>query len=227
MLLNNITSNTNCNWKYSAWTRSPSCQAGQLNYTLNKMRRRDLKTLIQPKWMLCMCVHYCSVWFVLNSNVYFLGGVHFLLNWSKVTAKTFIILQKIYISNKCCYFELVIHQRILKIKLHHTVHNNIKHHTDIVINIGINNVFWVANQHIRMISEGSRDTKDWSNDAENSALITWIKYILKYILIEKTLYYYRYFIILMFLPYSFSNKFSLGEHKGLIWKMTPKRHQTF
>ncbi len=25
-------------------------------------------------------------------------------------------------------------------------------------------------QQIRMISEGSRDTKDWSNDAENSAL---------------------------------------------------------
>ncbi len=27
-----------------------------------------------------------------------------------------------------------------------------------------------ANHHIRMISEGSCDTEDWSNDAENSAL---------------------------------------------------------
>ncbi|MGL5643899.1 MAG: hypothetical protein ACRCW3_03980 [Metamycoplasmataceae bacterium] len=27
-------------------------------------------------------------------------------------------------------------------------------------------------QNIRMISEGSCDTEDWSNDAENSALIT-------------------------------------------------------
>ncbi len=36
-------------------------------------------------------------------------------------------------------------------------------------------------QHIRMISEGSCDTEDWSNDAENSALITGINYILKYI----------------------------------------------
>ncbi len=27
-----------------------------------------------------------------------------------------------------------------------------------------------ANQHITMISEGSCDTEDWSNDAENSAL---------------------------------------------------------
>ncbi len=26
------------------------------------------------------------------------------------------------------------------------------------------------NQHIRMISEGSCDTEDWRNDAENSAL---------------------------------------------------------
>ncbi len=36
-----------------------------------------------------------------------------------------------------------------------------------------------------MISEGSCDTEDWSNDAENSALITEINYILKYITIEK------------------------------------------
>ncbi len=28
---------------------------------------------------------------------------------------------------------------------------------------------WAANQHIRMISEGSCDSEDWSN-AENSAL---------------------------------------------------------
>ena len=35
-----------------------------------------------------------------------------------------------------------------------------------------------------MISEGSCDTEDWSNDAENSALITGINYSLKYIKIE-------------------------------------------
>jgi len=33
-----------------------------------------------------------------------------------------------------------------------------------------------SNHHIRVISEGSCDTKDWSNDAENSALITGINY---------------------------------------------------
>jgi len=37
-----------------------------------------------------------------------------------------------------------------------------------------------------MISEGSCDTKDWSNDAENSALITGINYILKCIQIENS-----------------------------------------
>ncbi len=31
-----------------------------------------------------------------------------------------------------------------------------------------------------MISEGSCDTGDWNNDAEKSALITGINYILKY-----------------------------------------------
>jgi len=34
----------------------------------------------------------------------------------------------------------------------------------------IRNVCLEANQHIRMITEGSCDTEDWSNDAENSAL---------------------------------------------------------
>ncbi len=48
-----------------------------------------------------------------------------------------------------------------------------------VFNIDNNiNVSWAANQHIRMISEGSCDSEDWSNDAENSALITEINYIL-------------------------------------------------
>ncbi len=33
-------------------------------------------------------------------------------------------------------------------------------------------VSWAPNQNIRMISEESLDTEDWSNDAENSALPT-------------------------------------------------------
>ncbi len=37
-----------------------------------------------------------------------------------------------------------------------------------------------------MISEGSRDTEDWSNDAENLACITEINYMLKYIEIKSS-----------------------------------------
>jgi len=32
--------------------------------------------------------------------------------------------------------------------------------------------WYVFEHHIRVISEGSYDTEDWSNDAEHSALIT-------------------------------------------------------
>ncbi len=42
-------------------------------------------------------------------------------------------------------------------------------------------MFLTQQINIRMISEGSCDTEDWSNDAENSALITGINYILQYI----------------------------------------------
>ncbi len=46
-------------------------------------------------------------------------------------------------------------------------------------------VFRAVNQYIRRISEGSCNIEDWSNDAENSALIAGINDILKYIQIEK------------------------------------------
>ncbi len=39
-----------------------------------------------------------------------------------------------------------------------------------ILLITIRNVSWAANQYIGIISEESRDTEDWSNDAENSAL---------------------------------------------------------
>ncbi len=49
-----------------------------------------------------------------------------------------------------------------------------------------------------MISEGSCGTEIWSNDAENSALITGINYILKYIKIENHYFKFYYFTILPF-----------------------------
>ncbi len=50
----------------------------------------------------------------------------------------------------------------------------------------IRNVSWAANQYIRVISEGSCDTEDWSNDAEISDLNTEIYYIWTFITIENS-----------------------------------------
>ncbi len=50
-----------------------------------------------------------------------------------------------------------------------------------------------------MISEGSCDTEDWSNDPENSALITEINYILKCIKIENSYFELYYLTIAVFL----------------------------
>ncbi len=43
-----------------------------------------------------------------------------------------------------------------------------KQHKFFLTLIVVINVSWAANQHIRMISEESCATEDWSNDAENS-----------------------------------------------------------
>ncbi len=50
--------------------------------------------------------------------------------------------------------------------MYHGFHKNIKQHNC----FQHRNISEAANQDIRMISEGSCDTEDWSNDAENSAL---------------------------------------------------------
>jgi len=82
----------------------------------------------------------------------------------------FVIIQQIYIKltkhdstlyfNKCCCFNLTIHQRILKKNL--SLHKNMQQ-----------NIYWEANQY--------------SNEAENASLFTAINYILKYIIIKKQL----------------------------------------
>ncbi len=57
---------------------------------------------------------------------------------------------------------------------------------------------WAANQPIKMISEGSCDTEDCSNDAENSALHhrnkLYFKPVLKYNNILQYYYFYCIFI---------------------------------
>ena len=73
----------------------------------------------------------------------------------------------------------------------------------------IRNVYWAENPHIRMISEGSCDTEDWSNDAENSALITGINYTWLYIHIENNDNN-----ISLFLLYFWSNKCTWAHVRG-------------
>ncbi len=70
--------------------------------------------------------------------------------------------------NRCCSFELFINQRILKkyITGPPKKHEAAQRFPTLIIK-----------PHIRMISEGSCDTEDCSNDAENSALIIGINYI--------------------------------------------------
>ncbi len=103
----------------------------------------DFRRLRVHLWCLCMYVRYHSKTFLFDRN-YFLYCTD-ALNWSKVTVKTFIMWQKISISNTCCSFELSVQLWILKNKMHHSFHKNIVQH----------NCFqhWAANQHIIMISE--------------------------------------------------------------------------
>ncbi len=69
------------------------------------------------------------------------------------------MLQKNYISNKCCSFD------ILFINNDISFHKNTKQYNFLNVDY---NVSWAANQ-LRVISE-DHVTEDWSNDAENTAL---------------------------------------------------------
>ncbi len=98
------------------------------------------------------------------------GSDTFSKDASNVTVKTFTMLQKISISNQCCHLNFPFTNKCLK--------NGIKPFSTLLM---IRKVSWAANHHIRMISEGSRNTVYWSNDAENSALITGRNDVWKYI----------------------------------------------
>jgi len=76
---------------------------------------------------------------------------------SKVTVNTFFQQTERKITGKCCSSELYIHQIILKKCI--TVYKHTHTHTHKII---IRNVSWAANQHIRIVSEGSYGTEDWS-----------------------------------------------------------------
>ncbi len=84
------------------------------------------------------------------------------LNWSKVTVKTFTMLQKILIENKFCSFELSIHQRILT-KCFHVISSKAAKLFSTTKIIGTVSWAWFLKDHVC-------NTEDWSNDADNSAL---------------------------------------------------------
>ncbi len=64
----------------------------------------------------------------------------------KETVETFIMLQTISISSKCCSFDFSVHQRILKTKWSRSPQENIKQLFSTLIII--RNVSWAANQHM-------------------------------------------------------------------------------
>jgi len=72
-----------------------------------------------------------------------------------------------------------------------------------------------------VISEGSHDTDDWSNDAENSALITGVNYFLKYITIENI-----YFTIIFHIFTVFCDQLTASPFSSLSSISFPAESQT-
>ncbi len=97
------------------------------------------------------------------------------LNWSKVTEDIYNLTKDFHF--QCSLFGIV-HPK-MKIESLYTMLNpkkqcfvfniNNNKNTKIIIIIIIN-VSWALNQHIIMISEGSSNTEDWSNNAKNSSI---------------------------------------------------------
>ncbi len=76
-----------------------------------------------------------------------------------------------------------------------------------------------------MLSEGSCDTVDWSNDAGNSALIIEINYIKKNIQIENS--YFKYFIIFVFICILNGSVWLMVNHLEHLWSRTATSHSAF
>ncbi len=86
---------------------------------------------------------------------------------------------------------------LISIKEFISFHKNIKQQNYFQLHVNNGNVSWASNQHIRIISIGSRDTENWSNDCwKLSFCITVMNYILKYIQIENS-----YLLLLLVLIY--------------------------
>ncbi len=72
-------------------------------------------------------------------------------------------------------------------KKYHSLHKNILSSIN-VFNIDNNHKCFLSSRSVVYYYDFWRscDTEDWSNDAENTALITGINYILQYIIVENS-----------------------------------------
>ncbi len=143
------------------------------------------------------------------------------LNWSKVTVKTCIMLQKISILIKCCSYELFIHLLILNNKMYNGFHKKILCSIT-VFNIDNNQTCFLSSKSSYYNDFWrSCDTEDWSNDDENTDLSTEINYILLYI--SHFYHFYCIFCIwIIFLSKLFSliwERIVLKERSTDIYKM--------
>ncbi len=146
--------------------------------------------------------------FAFKKLIFFLKDA---LNWSKVTPKMLFHAFKISISNECCSFEFSVHQIFPEV-FFTTVFTKIKSQIApelflTLIIIMIRKVSWASNQHKEWFLK-NRDTEDWSNDAENSALITALHFKIH---LNKTLYYVLCYALCSNHEIFFSNKFLLHK----------------
>ncbi len=119
-------------------------------------------------WRICL-LHYH---FLKEMNTFLQQGC---IKFIESNSKDIYNVTKIYISNKRCSFELSIHLWFLKNKMYQFPQNS----STTVFNIDNNQKCFLSSKSAYYYdSEGSCDTEDWSNDAENSALIRAINYIL-------------------------------------------------
>ncbi len=119
-------------------------------------------------------LQYTMLFKSLGSVIYFFKEINTFIQEGCV--KLINVIVKTYIVRKDFYFE----QMLFFWTLYSSKNQRKKYHMfqkTILSSTTVSTL--IINQHIRMISEGSCDTEDWSNDAENSALITEINSILK------------------------------------------------
>ncbi len=135
-----------------------------------------LKTTAYLFWVSLMNRKFRRTAFIWNRNLYKCLYHHFLsisllnksIHFHNLPHLIFLIIIIISIT----LFQINAESEIiLKLDLYiHQIIQKRKYSTPLVFSLNIDNnktVSWAANQHIKMISEGSCDTEDWSNDVEN------------------------------------------------------------